>query len=323
MTDQLPNYISFRGHGEATVQVPITTTNATLYAFAFPSDRARIQQLVDSTLNQVAPGAFEYLVLGSHVLLCYMHCEHCVSPANIGWQGDCETAFFIPLVEKPRDGSQPVKLVIWVPYLLIDSPFGMLTGREVWGFNKTYGTTALPLGPDDPADFTSDTDISAVLNNASPVEWKTLLHLHRDGSLGRQPSVWSDGKTVIQAIEHGLRPWDITWKEGIELALDFVKLCMEGEVPFINVKQFRDATISERACLSQLVECDINATTLLGGGPLLGGFDLTITQCASHPIAADLALTRQNPDGTYPASFGLWVKMNWEAGAGKIVFQAP
>jgi uncharacterized protein with NAD-binding domain and iron-sulfur cluster len=319
----LPKYISFRGHGEASVPVPITASNATLYAFAFATDRARIQGFVDKTLNQTAPGKFEYLVLGSHVLLCYMHCEHCVSPANIGWQGDHETAFFVPLMEKPQDGSVPVKLVIWVPYLFIDSPFGLLTGRDVWGFNKTYGTTAMPMNPTDRAEFVSETDISPLLSNKTKVEWTTLLRLARDGSLGPLSSTWSGKNDVLTAIGQNLGPWTITWKDGAELALDFLKLCHEGEVPFINLKQFRDATDSECACLSQLVECDIDPTQLLGAGLLPDGFDLAITPCQSHPIADDLGLLNQNPEGTFPAIFGFWVKMNWKAPAGTIVFEAP
>lgn len=316
----LPKYISFRGHGEATVPVPITASNATLYAFAFAGDRARIQQFVDETLNQAAPGAFEYVVLGSHVLLCYMHCEHCISPADIGWQGDHETAFFVPLVEM-RDGWEPVKLVIWVPYLLIDSPFGLLTGREVWGFNKTYGTTVMPMNPTDRAEFVSNTDISPVLNNKTEVEWTTLLRLGRDGLLGSLSSIWSGTNDVLTAIEHKLGPWTITSKDGAERTLDFKQLC-EGGVPFVNLKQFRDATHSERACLSQLVECDIDPTEVLGAGLLPEGFDLAITPCQSHPIADDLGLLDKNPDGTFPAIFGFWVKMNWKAPAGTIVFQA-
>ena len=96
-----------------------------------------------------------------------------------------------------------------------------------------------------------------------------------------------------------------------------------GAVPFINVKQFRDAAVSDRACLSQLVETDIDPTDLHGAGRMPDGFNLAITPCESHPIAADLGLTKQNPDGTFPASFGLWAKINWEAGAGTIVFSAP
>lgn len=319
----LPKYIGFRGHGMSSVPVPITTTNATLYAFAFRSDPARVQQLVDATLNQVAPGKYEYVVLGHHVLLCYMHCEHCVSPANIGWQGDHETAFFVPLMEKPVDGSEPVKLVLWVPYLLIDSPFGLLTGREVWGFNKTYGTTTMPMNPSDPAAFVSETDIARNLDNGCKVEFTTLLQLRREGTLGALSSTMTDKRTVAEAIEKGLGPWTITWKDVLELGIDLLKCMWEGEVPFVNVKQVRDATFSRRAALMQLVETDIDPTELLGAGLMPSGFDLTITTCESHPIADDLGLLDQRPDGSYPASFGLWVKMNWEAGAGNIVFQAP
>jgi hypothetical protein len=316
----LPKYISFRGHGMSSVPVPITTTNATFYAFAFHSDPTLVQQLVDATLNQVAPDEHHYVVLGQHVLLCYMHCEHCVSPANIGWQGDHETAFFVPLMQLSDDWP-PVKLVLWVPYLFIDSPFGLLTGREVWGFNKTYGTTAMPLDPSDPTTFVSDTYLSATLDNRCPVEFETLLALGREGALGALVPTLHDTRALAEAIDRELGPWTVTWK-GKERAIDFPQYFWNVTVPFINVKQVRDATFSRRAALMQLVETGIEPTKILGAGLMPCGFDLTITPCQSHPIARDLGLLDANPDGTYPASFGLWVKMNWQAGPGTIVFEA-
>jgi hypothetical protein len=320
----LPKYISFRGHGMSSVPVPITTTDATLYAFAFRSDPAAVQQLVDATLNQVAPDKYQYVVLGHHVLLTYMHCVHCVSPANIGWQGDHETAFFVPLMQKPTSGDEWTKLVLWVPYLLIDSPFGLLTGREVWGFNKTYGATTMPKDPGDDATFVSATDISATLDNSSPVEFTTLVTLAREGKLGALQATYSDHRALLSDIEKNLGPWTISWKDVLEMGIDLLKSLFDREVPFINVKQMRDATFSRRAALMQLVETNIQpALPLLGAGLMPSGFDLTITPCDSHPIAADLGLLDQNPDKSFPATFGFWVKMNWEAGPGTIVCQVP
>jgi hypothetical protein len=273
--ESLPKYISFRGHGETTVPVPVIVSNATLYGFALACDPKQTQKLVDETLNQIAPGKIEYVVLGHHVLLCFMHCAHCISPANIGWEPDHETAFFIPLVEKQAGTSEPVKLVMWIPYLLIDSTIGMLTGREVWGFNKTYGETSMPQNPDDAARFTSKTTIFPVLNDRCKGEFRTLVQMQRTGSLGTLKSIWNDTKSVLSAIKDGLGPWTVSWKDELELAVDLLKLAYERQAPFINLKQFRDATYSDRACLTQLVECDFSVTSLMGAGLLEGRFNLS------------------------------------------------
>lgn len=68
----LPKYISYKEHGATTFQAPVTFTGASLFGFSLASDPHLVQDFVDFTLNQAAPGEVEYRVLGGHVFLIFL-----------------------------------------------------------------------------------------------------------------------------------------------------------------------------------------------------------------------------------------------------------
>ncbi len=64
--------------------------------------------------------------------------------------------------------------------------------------------------------------------------------------------------------------------------------------------------------------------TWRGGGFLGGDYEVTITACESHAIVTDLGLGAPGADKTViPAKFGGWMKMDFSALQGDIVWQTP
>jgi hypothetical protein len=127
-----------------------------MFGFVLETDQVAVQRFVDSTLGATGSG-ISYSVLGNYVILLFQHCGHFASPISIGWAEDFETAILVPLVENKPGTLFPEKLVVWIPYLAIDVALGLVTGRDVWGYNKTQGWTKIPSGPNDPGEFTCDT----------------------------------------------------------------------------------------------------------------------------------------------------------------------
>src|SRR4030095_5826205 len=150
---RLWTFISYQGCGEVDFPAPLIATDDLLYAFALPTNPVNVQALVDSTLAAPAKGTIEYHVLGDHVMLLFQHCGHFTSPLKIGWAEDRETAMMIPLIEKRTNGLSLERLVLWMPYLMIDVGLGMITGRDVWGYNKTLRSPPMPPTPPASARF--------------------------------------------------------------------------------------------------------------------------------------------------------------------------
>jgi hypothetical protein len=324
----LPKFISYLGHGEVDFAAPLLATDDLLYGFALESDRASVQALVDSTLAAPAKGKIEYRVLGNHVLLVFQHTGHFSSPINIGWAQDHETAFMIPLIEKRPDSLSPVKLVLWMPYLMIDVGLGMITGRDVWGYNKSLGTTLIPSSPSDPPVFNCKTLVFETFAPDTQARVDTLIEVTRADAtaFGELTPEWSEGSSAIKAIEKTLGPFGVRWIEDVEVAVDLVSLLVEGDVPVINLKQMRDTEETELAVVQSLVAAMLRVTKFHSGGLLHGSYTVKIRQCDSHQIGKDFGFPTGNakPGEIYsvPSKLGFWVKLDFNAAAGKTVWTA-
>ena len=93
-------------------------------------------------------------------------------------------------------------------------------------------------------------------------------------------------------------------------------------LPVINLKQFRDAVDSTKACYQALVESPCQLDQWTGGGLLSGDFEIEITTCDSHQIVTDLGLGKLGSgDSTVIRPlFGCWIQMNFSTLAGTIIW---
>ncbi len=90
----------------------------------------------------------------------------------------------------------------------------------------------------------------------------------------------------------------------------------------INLKQFRDAVDSTKACYQALVESPCQLDKWTGGGLLSGEFEIEITTCDSHQIVTDLGLGKLGSgDSTVIRPlFGCWIQLNFSTLAGAIIW---
>ena len=324
--ERLPKFISYRGCGEVDFAAPLMATDDLLYAFALAVDPLSVQALVDATLAAPVKGEIEYKVLGNHVMLLFQHCGHFTSPAGIGWAEDRETAIMVPLIAKrPGPFSMP-KLVLWMPYLMIDVGLGMVTGRDVWGYNKSLGTTTMPDAPTDPAVFNCKTLIFDTFAPNTQARVDTLIEVARSdtAALGALQTKWNDGRGLIDEISTTLGPWSVVGD--VKLALNLVGLMIERDIPVINLKQMRDTQYTHRAVYQSLVEAMLQVTKFTSAGLLDGKYTVKIRQCDSHQIAKNFGFPNS---GVAPGQFlslqspfAFWVKLDFNAPIGTTVWTA-
>ncbi len=323
---KLPRFVSWLRHGEVDFAAPLTATDDLLYAFALPSDRASIQKFVDSTLGTVGKGVVKYRVLGDYVLLLYQHTGHFTSPINIGWAEDHETAIMVPLIQKLADSPLSYKLCLWMPYLVIDVGLGMVTGRDVWGYNKSLGQSLIPE-PTDAAVFNTQTLIFESFDPSTKARVDTLISVTRDGggTFGPTETSWQDSGSVLRAIDTALGPWPVKLGRSRDTLANFLQLSIGVDVPVINLKQMRDTEKTQLACYQSLVRAFLKAK-LREGGYLKGKYTVEILQCDSHDLATDFGLQNRGAKngGRYslPVKFAFWAMMDFDAPAGETVWTA-
>jgi hypothetical protein len=324
----LPNYVSDRGHGELCYQVPLKISDVTCYQFVLMVDRSRLQAFVDDQLNVVSGGQVRYTAL-PFVYNAYLEALHCTSTSEtIGYLWDREAAFLVPLLQH-RDGHLLPELRFWVPYLLIDSPAGMVTGREVWGYRKSTGTIVLPGGPENPDLFAGETMTFKTFAPETRGEVLRLFEVKNLSPAATPPGHWTGASHAAGEIFGAITAELDKLADGLEKALfsvikEVIALFVKDpQFPVINLKQLRDAVDSSKACYQALVEspCELNKWS--GGGWLPGNFQLQVATCASHQVAQDLGLGVAGPQSTsVPVTFGYWLKMDFSTLAGRVIWQA-
>jgi hypothetical protein len=194
-----------------------------------------------------------------------------------------------------------------------------VTGRDVWGYNKTQGWTSMPSGPDDPAEFKCETIIFKKFDRSRKAQKAELVSVSKAGNLGVLQTMWHDAAEFFRALLQAIGDFRVNWR-GAEVGFDLINTVLRHDVPLINLKQMRDSERTELACYQALVEAKLVITGFHGAGQLAGDYEVTFCDCDSHTIVRDFGFSLK--DGKLPVNFAFWAKLDFDAPAGKIVWQA-
>ncbi|MDI1444177.1 hypothetical protein [Polyangium sp. 6x1] len=135
---------------------PFYFKGVTMRVFPLLADMERVQRFVDQYINNIAPAEVgKFRVFLPYVYLQLVHYgKMSIDAANLGWIAQHEVNFTIPLAWYEEQGA---KLVFkdWIyltPYVFVDNPLSMTTGREVYGWPKSPGylVPTVPGWVDDP-----------------------------------------------------------------------------------------------------------------------------------------------------------------------------
>lgn len=303
----MANYIDWTGHGAMAVAPPALFTGARAAAFAFRYDRDAARGLVDQLLTPAGGGNVTYRPLGGHAMVSFMHIARCSSPKRNGWASGRECAVWLPLLEV-RSGAPP-RPVIWAPYVCIDYAIGLATGREVWGWPKTYGRMLAPGEAGQP-DYVCSTMIFRDTDRDDEGREEPLLTIMGAGAPVARPDL--DESTAIRVLTELLLGGDL----------------MAGElggfgptVPAIALKQFPDSARPTVACYQAIVNSPCRVTAFRAAGGFEGEPALLIANCKSHRIAADLLGKPVATSGhtAVPIVWSAWFEFDFEALAGSVI----
>ncbi|MEJ8852540.1 acetoacetate decarboxylase family protein [Variovorax rhizosphaerae] len=315
----LPPFISWIGHGAASLAQPAVFTGAKSFAFGFRTDRAATQKLVDDLLNPVGGGRVHYLSLGWYSMISFMTIDRCTSQVDaIGWEPGRECALWIPLLETNHARGM-LRIVLWTPYIFINYTIGMLTGRDVWGWPKVWARIDVPAdSPQAPGAFTCSTTVFETLNANTQAQISPLLTVTSRSALpaAGEGVQWTDGRDAARTIGQSLLGGFVS--EHIE------SLIAGPTIPTVQMKQLRDSLDPSLACFQAIVDSPAQMTGFHGGGVLTASdFTLEVLTCESHQIVRDLLGTTPTPGRTtLPIEFAAWLAFDFKALQGAVVVSA-
>lgn len=315
---QLPSFISWIGHGAASLAPPAAFTGVTAHVFTFKASKTAMQGLTDTLLNKASDGTVHYEALVGQSFVTFMDIAQCTSRTDaIGWVPGRECALWVPLLETSPTHLLP-RVVFWAPYIYIDYTIGMLTGREVWGWSKVGATIGVANdAPSAPAVFTCATTIFDTMQPQTQGVTKPLLTVTGKTPIAPASPAWTDGSEAGGYVMANLLG-------GVASDL-LAALGLQPVLPAVAMKQFRDSQNPGLACFQGIVDSPARVTHFAGGGLLSAGdFTLAITTCASHQIVNDILGVAPNPGSTIlPIEWAAWLAFNFEALPGRTLVAKP
>ncbi|OGG99770.1 MAG: hypothetical protein A2600_02380 [Candidatus Lambdaproteobacteria bacterium RIFOXYD1_FULL_56_27] len=310
----LPNYINHTG--ELCFEPPFDLLGTNLYALPVKGDAQKVQATVNQFFGPALAGTgIRYQALGDFVMLALAFCEKATSTdpkaRETGWMTENDWAFWVPLLR--YNGDKPERLVWFMPFLFVNSPFAMACGREPYGFQKTMAQFSPTTAPADPTDF----EVTAWAFKQFGVEQEAVEQLifslkATPNPVSKIEALLSDlqamASDLINLGEIGiLGPWELLKA----LLGDLVK----GQIPIVLLKQFRDAVSPKAACYQAVVEAPAQILDLKSVGGLDKIFTLHNPNLASFPFTDALGV----PSGATPIGPGLHIYMDFRIEMGKII----
>jgi len=265
---------------------PYLANEVTLFGFILKADAGSIRrQLCDPRLNNPSQGANRFEPAGSFIVLSFSTLHRLSSAApgdnSKGWFTERECAIWVPMIDCRRE-----RLCWFHPYMFVDNSYAMAVGREVYGYPKSFAELAIPDEPAGARSFTLRTlavpryDPDA---QAFPVE---LIRVDRNSNATAMRNRWDNTRTVLKELgtlfsRHGL---------DVHLMARMMEDLVHRRSRSVFLKQFPDAAFPGKACYQSIVEAQTVITEFREGEWLDDSFDIRITRCDSHPMAADLGL---------------------------------
>jgi hypothetical protein len=300
--------------------------------------RANLEQLtsfIDEYINLSGSvpeevGRFRpYMPSVSLVIAEHPHLE---SDGTKTWVSQQEIAFMVPVTWHRRvAGRWQFEGFAWVqPFIYLDSPLGLTTGRQVWGWDKAlanFPTWAdkwegsgdaelmhmlmeLPASMTEPATRTNLIEVNRVSASKNPMKqwaksWSTLMRQSQDFlKQMSSPGAMRDLRlSVMNGRNFSLEAW--------QSAMSFPPV-VESVVP--TLQQFRAVGDQQAVSYQALVTSSMRFDRFIKGGmlglprmmmgDLSGGLQVRLRYDDSQPIIAKLGLEPDRTETLGDATFG-------------------
>jgi hypothetical protein len=193
--EHLPEYVELGGR--QVWRAPYTARNATVWAFAVPADRTRIDDLLQKALVEPTDNAVDYRCAHDHVLITFSDIGQMASgeapDKDCGFQREQELSIWC-LVADMHLG----RLVWYLPYVFTDTGQTVAGGREVYGYPKQMGefSDGFPAKLDDGGDTWVEALAIDPFGPHEPAAWETMVLVNRRATTRNESEAVPRGATL-------------------------------------------------------------------------------------------------------------------------------
>jgi hypothetical protein len=283
----------------ATVPGPLRCEDVTQWCFPLEADPQRLDALCRKVFAETTGGELDLRPLGSHVIFTVGRVGRIVSEqerfSSMGYSPEAQSAIWIPVGRVREDGEELVaeEILMFTPYMWVDNPISLASGREMYGFAKAFGWVELPAGGEAGASFGLDVFGMDFERDEAPSR-RPLIRIERGERVHELAGVaWSALLDVGRHIRH-LAAGD--GRGSVHLGMRFAESLIDdmraGGVRQVFLRQLRAVEDGRHAALQQVTEASYRVTKMRGA-PLEHEYSLELSPLDSHPLGEELGLSRQ------------------------------
>ena len=265
-----------------TFRAPYRAQQIRFTGFLLDADASSLARLCEDALTGPSGGAVDYRPVLPLALLSFTsigRLDAAEPPdASVGWVPEKEAALWILTVAKEE------RLAWYIPYIFVDSPNALLTGREVEGFPKEMAE----IDYDEAGPLEARAWVFPEFTPATEVVKRPVVTARRESEDGGAQKAWWKLEDAVRGIHDELL--------GATVARTFAGIKL----------------------LFHVVEAPIKVTGFRGGGLLPGRWDIEVADYASHPVARDLGLDATKLLGKR----GFWLDFDFRLEQGAAVWEA-
>lgn len=239
---------------------------------------------------------------------------------NVGWSPEKQVIIWLILAKVKKMGSVLIaeRPVLFPVYTVVPDLYSLVSGREVFGFFKSYGWIDLPEDPGvlNPASLSLDVFGLKTFGPDQEAQRWPLMQFNPVSGTSATGKTWSGLKELFNDIRPHL------WGDegpailpGLKFPVSLFEDVLHHAIPLVFLKQFRDVTADQDAAYQAIIEAPSPISSL--HAELMGEYDFSLAETlASYPLAQDLGLKNQK------AALCIKVKMDFAIGAGKVIWEA-
>jgi acetoacetate decarboxylase len=294
--------------------------NTALWGFWAEADGDKLDALCRKLFAEPSGGAVDYRPLGHHVMLSWgrIGSVNSLTPPfdKMGAVEEDQVAVWIPVAQVKHKGDEleAERFAMFVSFIWLDNPMSLATGREVFGYPKSWGWPTFPQG--DEADrFTLDA-FGLNYGSGQRAARHPLLEVVRGDPLpdAKPDELDSLHAAARHAWKH-LHGDDDDVDIGFRFVAGLVKDLIEHQLPTVFLKQIRAIEDGTGAALQQIAEARYTVQRFRAA-PLLHSYQMTVHALDSQPLGAELGLA------SGPVHLAYHCEIDFLVGGGRVVWDA-
>lgn len=290
----MPYYVE-RG-GEVALCPPGVAMGTRAYCFMLEADRTKLAEMFDRYLNAPSMGAVHYEPVGSLVILMFANIAHLSATlppdVRMGYMVEREVAIWTLGYDTVRQ-----QFSMFNPYMIVNHPWAMAMGREVYGFPKQLGVVTLP---DDGKPDKYALDLPGAKQWGPDEEFanhRFLSVVESGADTTAAPQSFSSQRELVAAtaeivLAHRAETSSDTTGESsgsrAERDAKLLEVLSFETMPIVLLKQIRDAQTPMHACYQAVQLADFRVLGFRGAGQLPGSHSVQIQELANEPVRREL-----------------------------------